>query len=119
MTREELIKEIGSVYSALEWKVLVNDSSKIVFKNLFQISTRFESDFKDLLSQQYTRNLSFTEFESYLRSILMRTFWARCEYEITVSSWPNKEESEEKIDVFSQIEANWNIFVDYAWRHRI
>ena len=119
MARSEIYKEIDSVYAALDWKVLVESSSEISYKNIFNLSATFQSDFKELLVQQYLFEKSFSEFEESLKRILMRTFWARCEYEIIVSSWPSREESEKKIDVFSQIEANWNIFVDYIWRHRI
>lgn len=37
-------------------------------------------------------------------------FWAKCEYEVIVSAWPSREHSERKIDIYSQLRANWEIF---------
>ena len=38
-------------------------------------------------------------------------FWARCEYEIIVSSWPKRDE-EVKIDIWQQIENNLDLVVE-------
>lgn len=37
-------------------------------------------------------------------------FWSKCEYEVIVSAWPSREHSERKIDIYSQLCANWEIF---------
>lgn len=48
------------------------------------------------------------EYEDIKKFILAKghyQYWARCEYEIIISDWPNQRH-EVKIDVFDQIEAN-------------
>lgn len=42
-------------------------------------------------------------------------FWCKCEYEVLVQGWPNTD-IERKIDVFSQLEANWNVFKELAFK---
>jgi len=37
-------------------------------------------------------------------------FWSKCEYEVIVSAWPPREHSERKIDIYTQLGANWEIF---------
>lgn len=43
----------------------------------------------------------------------MYYFWSKCEYEVVIQSWPSKD-IEKKIDVYDQLEANWNIFKEIA-----
>ena len=79
-----------------------------------------------------------------LRSELMYHFWSRCEYELILSSWPSFITKEElsrlnneyesdiskgynpfrcnvnidkslKVDIFNQIEINWDPFISYIW----
>lgn len=51
--------------------------------------------------------------EEKLKRECMYYFWAKCEYEVVIQNWPNKD-AEKKIDVFEQLEANWNIFKEIA-----
>ena len=78
----------------------------------------------------------------------MYYYWAKCEWEVVITSWPphinmdeldriNKQRKSEfakydrepyclcintdvrkKIDVYSQVMLNFDIFVDYVWGHR-
>jgi hypothetical protein len=82
-----------------------------------------------------------------VKHILMYHYWSRCEWEIIVTDWPTNislEEldrlnaevekykkdynrmpymltinlaTEEKIDVYSQILLNWDIFINYLWEN--
>ena len=60
------------------------------------------------------------KFFEEVQSTLMYHYWAKCEYEIILSPWMsnNKEEIEEKIDVYQQVKMNWEPFCDYVWEHR-
>lgn len=51
------------------------------------------------------------EISAFLKAEAQYHFWARCEYEIVLQSWPcgNKEA---KIDVYWQLLNNWENFVD-------
>lgn len=85
------------------------------------------------------------DFADEFRTSLMSQFWCRSEYEVVITSWPprinadefnkiNYEQAEyynrykvypysyvvnptvaEKIDIFNQIELNWEHFIDYVW----
>lgn len=81
------------------------------------------------------------EFSEKLRMIAMYYFWSKAEHEIVITSFPpyiNKDEvsrivSEsdnykyimhvnldrgEKIDIYNQLQMNWEHFVDYVWNNR-
>jgi len=47
--------------------------------------------------------------EIELRRKCMYYFWAKCEYEVIVTGWPDTK-TEKKIDIYQQLDANWDIF---------
>lgn len=47
--------------------------------------------------------------EIELRHKCMYYFWSKCEYEVVVTGWPDTK-TEKKIDIYQQLEANWEIF---------
>lgn len=47
--------------------------------------------------------------EIELRHKCQYYFWAKCEYEVVVTGWPDTE-VEKKIDVYTQLDNNWEIF---------
>ena len=51
------------------------------------------------------RPKTFEEFKSFIISESMYQWWARCEYEIIISSWPTCN-CEEKWDIYQQIMIN-------------
>jgi len=51
---------------------------------------------------------SFNEFKEFVKSESQYRFWGRCEYEIILTDWPNKQR-EEKWDVYKQIMMNLDI----------
>ena len=58
-------------------------------------------------------------FAEQLRRTLMYHYWSKCEWEIILSPWPERKDfREEKIDVFDQVQLNWDVFLDYVWEHR-
>lgn len=57
--------------------------------------------------------------EEWKKAILAASryeFWARCEYEITVSGWP-VEKRRVKLDVFDQINANIDVIAELFMRY--
>ena len=47
--------------------------------------------------------------ERELRRKCQYYFWAKCEYEVIVTGWPGTK-TERKIDIYDQLDANWDVF---------
>ena len=59
------------------------------------------------------------EFLKRLKSSLQYFFWCKCEWEIVMSGWPSgRVIKDRKVDVYTQVEANWDIFSEYVWNNR-
>jgi ATP-dependent exoDNAse (exonuclease V) beta subunit len=54
--------------------------------------------------------------EKQLDRLCTYYFWAKCEYEVIVSAWPPKEGSDRKIDIYTQLKENWDIFKELVFR---
>ena len=120
----------------LSWNVLFEDFNKkeIVYYDIFK-GGHFEKIAKDLKERVSSKELFAEEF----RLKLMSQFWARSEYEVVVTSWPPYVTQEEikrlsneeikyyrtdvnldvrrKIDIFEQLQMNWQQFIDYVWNN--
>lgn len=97
----------------LEWNVFyVNISTdEISVLNVFDHS-RFRSDAEKYLKKCKTKE----ELANELRSSLMCCYWSKFEWEILLSPLNQREQDKaKKIDVFRQVEINWNAFMDYMW----
>lgn len=73
---------------------------------------------KDIADMMLCRRKTFDE---RLKRTAQYYFWARCEWEVIISEWPPappERNVEEKVDVFSQLNLNWDRFADYVWKHR-
>ena len=57
---------------------------------------------------------NYTELDDYLNSEAHYRFWAKCEYEIIITGWP-QQKNEAKIDVCTQLRLNWDRFVKAFW----
>lgn len=76
---------------------------------------RFSLDLYNLKKKKLERK----EFEKELLSIIRYSFWAKCEYELQLFPWPDSErDNGHKIDVYNQIEINWDRFADYVWENQ-
>ena len=51
------------------------------------------------------RPVSFDEFKKFVEDNSMYMYWARCEYEVILSDWPNNS-TRKKIDIHWQIMMN-------------
>lgn len=92
-----------------------NINSKTIEKyNIFEHGG-FKHDCMQLL-------INITDKEKFiieLKNTLQYYFWCKCEYEIVISAWPpSHNDVQRKVDIFSQVMLNWNVFVDYVWNHR-
>lgn len=54
------------------------------------------------------RPITFDEFKKFVESKSMYMYWARCEYEVILSDWPNQK-THKKIDIHWQIMNNIDI----------
>lgn len=59
------------------------------------------------------------KFTEEVRRSLMYFFWAKCEHEIILSSWPPAREGfqHRKVDVYEQVMLNWPVFAEYVWQN--
>ena len=119
----------------LSWNVLFEDFNKkeIVYYDIFK-GGYFEEVARELKKKTGNKKV-FTE---KFRLKLMSQFWARSEYEVVVTSWPpyiSKEELDKlkqedvkyrtnvnltvgrKIDIYEQLQMNWQQFIDYVWNN--
>ena len=129
----------------MEWNVYYHDFNKRTIEkwNIFNHG-RFTEDVKKLLKGDLTKE----EFAERLRGKLFYYFGCKCEYEVIITSWPchiDKKEFDhlnyeyedyntkyghyplrinvapevaEKVDIYSQVWNNKNIFVDYVWGYK-
>jgi hypothetical protein len=59
------------------------------------------------------------EFAEELRRDLFYYFWAKSEYEILISAWCGSKDTQEvKVDIYSQVMNNFDIFCDYVWNSK-
>lgn len=100
----------------LEWNVYLDDINKrkIIIFNVFK-HWAFYEDLKKII-KKYT---DIKDFSEELRKICIYYFWSKCEYEIILTCWPKWDKfKEEKIDVYSQLNLNWDKFVNYIWENK-
>ena len=107
------------------WNVIVGNfnSREIEFHDVFNHYGLLRDIAKT--SRKLTRNKELTDeqkkqaFAEELRRDMMYYYWSKCEWEIIVSHWPPRESDRDvKLDVWDQVKANWDIFLDYTWEHR-
>lgn len=94
----------------LSWKVLNHDfnNDKIINYDIFwkgsaeEIAKRIKRDKLD----------NYDKFKESMKTFFMHDFWCRSEYEIMVSGLHTRVEPE-KIDVWRQIEMNFDLILEY------
>lgn len=101
----------------LEWNVFYHsiNSQKITTFNIFQHSG-FYNDVRKSLKKFKDKN----EFAEQLRRDLFYYFGSKCEYEVVVKPWVGGRGHEDiKVDIYTQVRNNWDVFVDYVWNSKI
>ena len=129
----------------LEWNVFIEDwnGKKIKTFNIFDHS-KFYKDVKKYLKKCEDKE----EFAEEIRKSLAWCYWSKCEWETVITSFPARITKDElnrlntefkcdtekygrepysmwisptigkKVDVYSQVMLNENIFIDYLWSHK-
>lgn len=127
----------------MKWNVILKNYStgKLHAFNVFE-DVEFRMNIEKLIERKYDRE----RFEKELDGEAHYSFWAKCEWETIFTSWPpyidsveieriineyhiNRKpgeplpkrvdvnlDSKYRIDVYAQLRANWDRFVDYVWR---
>lgn len=98
------------------WNVFRYNSNKHVVEE-FNVSTHF--DFAVAVDKLKKECKTKVDFAIELERKLLYYFWSKYEYEICVSGlFSYREGLEQKIDIYSQIMMNYDIFVDYIWGNK-
>lgn len=105
---------MGYFYPPVSWKVIIIRGSQdiIKFYNVFH-----HADFIYDVCRALTERISREQISEKIMRSAQYYFWSKGEWEIIVSNWP-RQDVEEKIDVFDQLEANWDNFIDYIIKNR-
>lgn len=75
----------------------------------------FMKDVQTELKKSKTKN----EFSEKLSKDLLYYFWAKAEYEVIISPWCGRGQTKDiKVDIYTQVKLNWDVFVDYVWNKR-
>ena len=100
----------------LEWYVYLEDvnNKKIIKYNIFNHYS-FCQDLKDIIKKIKNKD----EFSEKVKRSTIYYFWSKCEYEILITTWlERKDFKDKKIDVYDQLELNWDRFIDYIWDNK-
>lgn len=101
----------------LEWNVFYHDinKQKITTLNIFN-HWKFAEDVQKSLKKFKDKD----EFAEQLRRDLFYYFGSKCEYEVVVKPWAGGRGHEDiKVDIYTQVRNNWEVFVDYVWNSKI
>lgn len=117
-----------------QWSVIKRELSKTIkklrkFEKLFVYKIGFDeiqSDLREFFKKEMW-NIEFKRcknmddlieytIEKQLDRLCTYYFWAKCEYEVIVSGWPPREGSDRKIDIYTQLKENWDIFKELVFR---
>ena len=97
----------------LEWNVFVHDINKRKIKvfNIFN-HKRYKHEIVELLNHRDDYTLE--EFKEKVKSSTMYYYWCKYEWEIIIAPWVGDFDKESvKIDVYKQLEMNWNHYIKY------
>lgn len=100
----------------LKWNVFYHSFNKqeIITINIFD-HWRFSEDVEKNLKKIKDKD----EFAEKLRRDLMYYFWSKSEYEIIISPWCGGHNTKDiKVDAYTQVINNWDIFLDYVWNSK-
>ena len=102
----------------LTWNVYTGDfsSQRIKVFNIFE-HISFSNGCKKAAELSGDDAVAFAES---IRRELQYYFWRKCEWEVILSGWPSRDTFHtEKVDVYSQIMLNFDVFIDYLWRNKV
>lgn len=115
-----------------QWSVIKRELSKTIkqlrkFEKLFVYKIGFDEMLRKFFKEELTWSIEIKRcknmdelikytVEKQLDRQCMYYFWAKCEYEVIVSAWPPKDGSDRKIDIYTQLKENWDIFKELVFR---
>ena len=103
----------------LTWNVYVYNFNKrcIETRNILGNGSVIIRDVLEKAKSEYKENVpNYDKFKEEVRKIVMYYYWAKCEWEVIISAWPpNENAKEEKVDVYSQVMLNFDIFYNYIY----
>jgi hypothetical protein len=97
----------------MEWNVFYHDVNrqKIITFNIFDHYS-FNKDVQRNLKQIKSKD----EFAEQLRRDLFYYFGSKAEYEVIIAPWCGGRGNEDiKVDIYTQVGNNWDVFVNYVW----
>lgn len=101
--------EAPAKWPPLEWNVFI-------FRGKFLTYNIFEHyAFKDHVEKAAAECETKGEFAERLKSELRYYYWAKSEWEIVLVPWIG--DGSKKVDVYTQVMANWDLFLNYTWNH--
>lgn len=103
----------------LTWNVYVYNFNKrcIETRNILGKESVIIRDVLEKAKSEYKENVpDYDKFKEEVSNIVMYYYWAKCEWEVIISAWPpNENAKEEKVDVYSQVMLNFDIFYNYIY----
>ena len=100
----------------MKWNVFYHNinAQKITTFNIFD-HYNFDKDVQRNLKQIKDKD----EFAKLLRRDLFYYFGSKCEWEVLISPWVGGRGNEDiKVDVYTQVMNNFDIFLEYVWSHK-
>ena len=100
----------------MKWNVFYHNvnTQKIETFNIFKHYT-----FNEYVKQHLKECQTKEEFAEKLKSELHYYFWCKAEYEVIISPWCGGRNTEDiKVDIYTQVINNFDVFVDYVWNNR-
>ena len=103
----------------LTWNVYVYNFNNrgIETRNILGKESVIIRDVLEKAKSEYKENVpDYDKFKEEVRNVVMYYYWAKCEWEVIISAWPpNENAKEEKVDVYSQVMLNFDIFYNYIY----
>lgn len=90
------------------WNVWVWDINHDDLKS-YDVGEYFVTAYKAI--KKAKRPVTRDEVNDFLRKEASYNFWSKCEYELIIHAWP-KFKNTCKVDVYDQLQLNWDLFVD-------
>ena len=102
--------------SELVWNAYYHSMSEREIRvfNIFE-----HSRFKEEVLKNLRRCKEKAAFAEELRKSLSYYYRWKCEWEVIISAWCGGPDTQDiKVDVYTQVANNWDIFVDYVWNSK-
>lgn len=97
----------------IPFNVIIHDFNKKGFEG-YDIMPYLMQTWAELKKSKYRkkeRPTNRAELKEWVKQWSQYQFWARCEYEIILQSWPNMDD-DKKVDVYWQIMLNHDLVTD-------